>query len=92
MVVGSQEFMWLPDHSASISVGTFVSVYSSWTLILVPLQLYTANPSGNSEFWGRMSRSVGAITLEMTQNAVRVGLLQACIISTVLLQSGRNID
>ncbi|KAJ3812081.1 hypothetical protein F5876DRAFT_38242 [Lentinula aff. lateritia] len=55
------------------------------------VSLYTTG-SSDSEFLGRISRSVGAITLEMTQNAVRLGLLQACIITTVLLQSGENID
>ncbi|KAF9066011.1 hypothetical protein BDP27DRAFT_1228131 [Rhodocollybia butyracea] len=57
------------------------------------ISLYTVGSSqNNSEFLGRISRNVGAVTLELTQSAVRGGLLQASIIATVLIQSGLNID
>ncbi|KIK64534.1 hypothetical protein GYMLUDRAFT_220969 [Collybiopsis luxurians FD-317 M1] len=56
------------------------------------ISLYTVSSSENPEFLGRISRSGRAIRLDMTQNAVRAGLLQACITATVLLQNGQNID
>ncbi len=63
------------------------------------LQLYTVNAPGASEFLGQLTgRSAatgsagGAITLELTESAIRAGLLQTCIVSAVLLYSGRNID
>ncbi|KAJ4475514.1 hypothetical protein J3R30DRAFT_3294534 [Lentinula aciculospora] len=52
------------------------------------ISLYTAS----SGILGRISRSVRAITLEMSQHAIRAGLLQACIITTILLQSREIID
>ncbi|KAH7880128.1 uncharacterized protein C8R40DRAFT_1166323 [Lentinula edodes] len=91
MIIRSQEFMWIPNGGA-VSVRKFSEVPTHRrALNVVFSQLYTTG-SSDSEFLGRISRSVGAITLEMTQNAVRLGLLQACIITTVLLQSGENID
>lgn len=32
------------------------------------------------------------VTLEMTQEAMQLGLLEACLVATVLLTCGHNVD
>ncbi|KIM86694.1 hypothetical protein PILCRDRAFT_64756 [Piloderma croceum F 1598] len=40
----------------------------------------------------KVSKSFNIISLEMTPEAIQLGLLEICVIVTVLLQCGRNID
>ncbi|KAE9406162.1 hypothetical protein BT96DRAFT_963661 [Gymnopus androsaceus JB14] len=46
----------------------------------------------NPVFLARISRGHGTITLDLTNQAIQLGLLDACIIATVVMQCGRNID
>ncbi|CAK5283434.1 unnamed protein product [Mycena citricolor] len=41
---------------------------------------------------GRISRGRDWVTLELTGEALRLGLLETSVVATFLLQSGRNID
>ncbi|KAJ6468250.1 hypothetical protein C8R45DRAFT_838113 [Mycena sanguinolenta] len=52
-------------------------------------------PAGkpNQELLARITRSEdGTVALEITSNAVTVGLLETCVVATVLLQCGHKID
>ncbi|KZP26364.1 hypothetical protein FIBSPDRAFT_909295 [Athelia psychrophila] len=40
----------------------------------------------------RISKTYNIVSMEMTPEALQLGLLEACVITTVLLQCGRNID
>ncbi|KAJ7306911.1 hypothetical protein DFH08DRAFT_793059 [Mycena albidolilacea] len=40
----------------------------------------------------RLTREDGAVALEITAEAIRIGLLPVCVTAAFLLQSGRNID
>ncbi|KAJ7698063.1 hypothetical protein B0H17DRAFT_927786 [Mycena rosella] len=40
----------------------------------------------------RISRGQGTVTLELTGEAIRLGLLEPAMLATFLLQYGRNID
>ncbi|KAJ6590228.1 hypothetical protein B0H10DRAFT_1831015 [Mycena sp. CBHHK59/15] len=46
----------------------------------------------STEMLGRVSRSEGSVTLELTGEAIRLGLLEPSITAVFLLQCGRNID
>ncbi|KIK68639.1 hypothetical protein GYMLUDRAFT_153830 [Collybiopsis luxurians FD-317 M1] len=54
------------------------------------ITLYSAG--SNPVFLARISRGYGTITLDLTNRAMQLDLLDACIIATVLMQCGRNID
>ncbi|ESK92448.1 hypothetical protein Moror_4485 [Moniliophthora roreri MCA 2997] len=54
------------------------------------INLYSNN--GTPKFLGRVSRGHGTITLDMTGEAVQMGLLETSVTATLLLQCGRNID
>ncbi|KAJ7698055.1 hypothetical protein B0H17DRAFT_927853 [Mycena rosella] len=51
-------------------------------------QVYSATP----EILGRISRGQGTVTLEITGEAIRLGILEPAVVATFLLQCGRNID
>ncbi|THU91359.1 hypothetical protein K435DRAFT_909056 [Dendrothele bispora CBS 962.96] len=48
--------------------------------------------SHHTELLARISQNGRAITLEIAQSAAQAGMLYMCLISTILLQSGRSID
>ena len=47
---------------------------------------------GSSEWLVRVSRSPEMVLLELTTRAVELGLLNAAVLATVILQSGKSID
>ena len=47
---------------------------------------------GEPETYARMTREEGAVALEVTAEAIRIGLLDVCVTAAFLIQSGRNID
>ncbi|KAJ7625192.1 hypothetical protein B0H17DRAFT_1288206 [Mycena rosella] len=53
--------------------------------------LYSAG-LGAPQIYARVFREDGEVTLELTQEAVQIGLLELCVTAALLLQSGRNID
>ncbi|KAL0947851.1 hypothetical protein HGRIS_013913 [Hohenbuehelia grisea] len=55
------------------------------------ISLCTAG-SGAREVLARISRSQTCVNLEMTSQAISLGLLDIAVVVTVLLQSGRSID
>ncbi|KAJ6607591.1 hypothetical protein B0H10DRAFT_1921698 [Mycena sp. CBHHK59/15] len=55
------------------------------------LSLYSSG-SGPSQIFGRVSREEDTVTLELTTEAIRIGLLELCVAATFLLQCGRDID
>ncbi|KAJ7109607.1 hypothetical protein C8R43DRAFT_1161443 [Mycena crocata] len=46
----------------------------------------------NPQLYGRISQSSSGTILELTSEAVRIGLLEVGVVSTLLLMSGRSID
>ncbi|KAJ7905913.1 hypothetical protein B0H13DRAFT_2274370 [Mycena leptocephala] len=44
------------------------------------------------ELLGRISRGRNAVTLELTGEAIHLGILEPAVVATFLLQCGRNID
>ncbi|KAF5386872.1 hypothetical protein D9615_002128 [Tricholomella constricta] len=53
------------------------------------ISLFTVGPSP-PELLARVSREPDTVKLELTAQAVQAGLLEAAVVATVLLQSGRN--
>jgi hypothetical protein len=90
MRVNNVLYTWAPT-GAYVCVRTFHFVTLPWSEQHLTLQLYPAH-TPTSEFLVRMSRSQGMVTLEFTQNALGLGLLNVCIVAAVLLQSGVPID
>ncbi|KAL0579255.1 hypothetical protein V5O48_002759 [Marasmius crinis-equi] len=54
------------------------------------INLYTSG--GSPRFLARISRGHNTITLDITGEALHMGLLDIAVTATVLLQCGRNID
>ncbi|KAJ6487723.1 hypothetical protein C8R45DRAFT_1213766 [Mycena sanguinolenta] len=54
------------------------------------IELYSTGVP-NPRLFGRILQSQNGVKLELTTEAVHVGLLEVCVTSTVLLMSGRNI-
>lgn len=40
----------------------------------------------------RVSKTSTSVTLELTQEAINLGLLEVSLVATILLQSGRPVD
>ncbi|KAJ7467532.1 hypothetical protein FB451DRAFT_1340446 [Mycena latifolia] len=53
--------------------------------------LYSAG-LGAPQTYARVHREDGEVVLELTQEAIQIGLLEICVAAALLLQSGRNID
>ncbi|KAJ7629028.1 hypothetical protein FB45DRAFT_1059646 [Roridomyces roridus] len=62
-----------------------------WAKDGADLCLYSAG-LGSPELYARMSREDEEVLLDLTMEAVRIGLLGVCVTAAVLLQSGRGID
>ncbi|KAJ7486597.1 hypothetical protein FB451DRAFT_1082084 [Mycena latifolia] len=52
--------------------------------------LYSTAPQ--PEILGRISRGQNTVTLELTGEAIHIGILEPAVVATFLLQCGRNID
>jgi|ERR1700722_6571941 len=50
------------------------------------------SPAQLPELVAKISRQDSSVFLEISVQAVRLGLLNLCLTATLLLQSGRNID
>jgi hypothetical protein len=57
----------------------------------VLLQLYSAG-LGAPQIYARVAREEGAVALELTSEAIQIGLLEVAVAAALLLQCGRNID
>ncbi|KAE9404649.1 hypothetical protein BT96DRAFT_1071446 [Gymnopus androsaceus JB14] len=68
----------------------FQSVRYTWAPQDNYINMYTTG--SNPEFLARISRGHGTIMLDLTNQAIQLGLLDACIIATVIMQCGRSID
>ncbi|KAF5376268.1 hypothetical protein D9615_008553 [Tricholomella constricta] len=62
-----------------------------WTPVDKSINLYTSGISGVT-FLARITRGSAHISLEITPDALQLGLLDSVIVATLLLQCGRNID
>ncbi|KAJ7258199.1 hypothetical protein C8J57DRAFT_533580 [Mycena rebaudengoi] len=84
--------LWLPlsqtkSHRQMEARGkTFVWVPGGEYIFLVAAGL------GQPEIFAQLSRTADTATLELSAEAIRLGLLEICVAATVLLQCGRNID
>ncbi|KAJ7089566.1 hypothetical protein C8R44DRAFT_648678 [Mycena epipterygia] len=47
---------------------------------------------GAPQIYARVCREEGAVELELTAEAIQIGLLEICVAAALVLQSGRNID
>jgi hypothetical protein len=47
---------------------------------------------GRPQVYAQVSRGEGTVTLELTAEAIQIGLLEICATATFLLQCGRSID
>lgn len=47
---------------------------------------------GEPQTYARVTREEGAVALDVTAEAIRIGLLDVCVAAAFLLQSGRKID
>ncbi|KAJ7509558.1 hypothetical protein B0H11DRAFT_1846605 [Mycena galericulata] len=67
---------------------------SGRTLTFTPRDNFIWIYSGGTqpEVLGRISRSQDTVTLELTGEAIHLGLLEPAVVATFLLQCGRNID
>ncbi|KAJ6508126.1 hypothetical protein C8R45DRAFT_1089334 [Mycena sanguinolenta] len=47
---------------------------------------------GAPQTYARVTREEGAVALDITAEAIQIGLLDVCVAAALLLQCGRNID
>ncbi|KDQ64070.1 hypothetical protein JAAARDRAFT_116910 [Jaapia argillacea MUCL 33604] len=92
-VFGKQEARrWLamsPDmRSRTMTIGSTCYVWAPAGNFIC---LYATAPSA-PQVLARIGKTPRMITLEMTQTAMDLRLLEPCVVAAVLLQSGRNID
>jgi len=59
--------------------------------LTVSLQLHSY-ANGNPSLTARVSKVHNQVTLEISTEALRIGLLEVLLTATLLLQCGRNID
>ncbi|KAJ6557933.1 hypothetical protein B0H19DRAFT_1070526 [Mycena capillaripes] len=62
-----------------------------WTPSEGFIELYSTGVP-NPQLFGRISQGQSGVTLELTSEAVHIGLLEVGVAAAVLLMSGRNID
>jgi hypothetical protein len=55
------------------------------------LQLFSAGLRA-PQIYAHVSREEGQLVLELTLEAIQLGLLEVCVASALLLQCGREID
>ncbi|KAK2461181.1 hypothetical protein APHAL10511_006708 [Amanita phalloides] len=55
------------------------------------IELIAKGPS-NTMLLARIIRGTGVITLEVSPDAIQLGILDSVVTATFLLQSGRNVD
>ena len=55
------------------------------------MQLYKVNSSA-PRVLARIARVPNTVMLELTQEAIHLGLLEASLVATVMLSCGHNID
>jgi len=80
---------WLRlSSSSSYRVMEIRRIQYTWA----PYDKFICLYSSSAQLLARISKSQGTITLELTTRAMQMGLLEATIVATVLLQCGRNID
>lgn len=61
------------------------------SLCSLPVQLYKVNSSA-PRVLARIARVPNTVMLELTQEAIHLGLLEASLVATVMLSCGHNID
>lgn len=91
MPAKGKTFVWAPD-------GQYICVRipsHPWTeyfrLTRGCFQMYSSG-LGAPQIYSRVSREEGAVKLELTTEAIQLGLLEVCVAAAILLQCGRNID
>ncbi|KAF7330041.1 hypothetical protein MKEN_00268200 [Mycena kentingensis (nom. inval.)] len=62
-----------------------------WTPDEDDISLYSVG-LGSPQIYARIFRADKEIILQMTTEAIQIGLLEVCVASALLLQCGRNID
>ncbi|EEB94968.1 hypothetical protein MPER_06135 [Moniliophthora perniciosa FA553] len=89
----SSGFLRLASDGRSRAMGFNEGEYF-WVPQQAPSEGICLYPARSSECIARITRDShgGSIILEVTQNAVQAGLLLPCVLTTVLIQSGRQID
>lgn len=58
---------------------------------MLSVQLYRTQTSA-PKVLARVARAPSAVLLELTQEAIQLGLLEPCLVATVLFVCGHNID
>ncbi|KAF9073996.1 hypothetical protein BDP27DRAFT_1214976 [Rhodocollybia butyracea] len=61
-----------------------------WTPQGTYINMYSTDPA--PVFLARLSRGHGTIMLDLTNQAIQLGLLDVCLIAGVVMQCGKNID
>ncbi|KAJ6582351.1 hypothetical protein B0H19DRAFT_929063 [Mycena capillaripes] len=54
--------------------------------------IWIYSTASQPELLGRISRSQNSVTLDLTGEAIHLGILEPAVVATFLLQCGRNID
>ncbi|KAJ7576936.1 hypothetical protein C8J56DRAFT_766294, partial [Mycena floridula] len=84
-----KDWLHLSTNKTSRSMSVNGQRYS-WIPEGTSLNLHTSG--SNATIMARITRGTGTITVEMTGQALHLGLLESTIVATLILQSGRNID
>jgi hypothetical protein len=88
MVAQGRTFIWASDGE---SICVRIQAHLQLWFIHARLKLY-APGLGVPQTHARMTGEDGAVALEITAEAIRIGLLPVCVTAAFLLQSGRKID
>lgn len=93
MSIRGAQYTWAPDSqyinvSATLSLSLLVPHECLPTTQLT--QLCSSGPT--PQFLARISRGDDTVAIELTADALQLGLLDTIVVVAVLLQCGHNID
>ncbi|KAF7300584.1 hypothetical protein HMN09_00943400 [Mycena chlorophos] len=80
------------DQSARTMTATHANGSTTMTFIPRDNFIWIYSNAAEPELLGRISRSSTSVTLELTGEAIHIGLLEPVVVATFLLQCGRTID
>jgi hypothetical protein len=91
MDIRGVHYTWAPNDN-NIEVRIFSLIFDVMDRFADDVFQLIASGSSNAILLARVTRGSGVISLEVTPDAIQLGILDSIVTATFLLQSGRNVD